>query len=925
MKAVLESLIARAPHTVAVSRIVDDVWGEHPPNSAPTQVYGYVRGLRTRLGDPEGALLRTSADGYQLAIGAGDTDASLFEAGVEEGLAAYRAGSHDEAAAALDAALSLWRGDPFASAANGERGRILADRLAGLWMSATECRLQIEIDGGRHEPVVERIQALAAQHPLRESVRRQLLVALYRSGRLAEALHEYERLRHTLADELGTDPSVATRALHQQLLDGTLPALSAQPVAPVAHSGARVEGPLGSDTPAEPIRQLPPGIPDFTGRAAEVQELLDLLTPSDVDAPTVIVVHGAPGTGKSTLALHVARRVRERFPDAQFHLDLAGTAPQARDAGELLASMLHTLGQFGALPDTVEARAALMRSHLGERRTLLVLDDAASAHQVQPLLPPQGHSAVIVTSRHLLTDLPGAHHVHLGLLDPRDAEELMRRIVGEPRTALEPDEPRTIAELCGYLPLSIRIAGGKLLGRPTWPLKALSQRLADESRRLAELSLGDLDVRASVDLTLRSLPEDMVLGFDLLGLLGPCDQPGWVLSALLGGPEHDDVMERLVDANLVQLVSYDAVGQPRYRMHDLLRTYATQRAKAHGEQTCRSAVERLLSGWVQLVDQARSQRPPSLFDPLPDLVSQAPDAWALPTSLAEGLVEDTTAWLRAERRTLLEAMGLARDWRLARSCHRLATSLSPLHDEEALYDDWAACHEIALACEGQSPLALASLWRGLGQSLIYPNELARARDHLERALDLFTEHGHDLGAALTLTGLATVHRHQGRLDLAEACLRSALPTVVESGDAPKEALLRGALGRILVAQERLEEARPWLAGALRLSREIGDVHREGVVLRDLGELHHRLGQTGEALRDLERALATFSELRDERCIAYTLLQFGTIHVDLRDHERAAATLARAAAIFRRNHVAAKERLCLSLLDQVELVAAVPGP
>ncbi|CAN7542445.1 BTAD domain-containing putative transcriptional regulator [Terrabacter sp. LjRoot27] len=922
MSAVLECLIARAPHVVTVPGIIDEVWGESPTSSAPTQVYGYVRGLRTRLGDTHGALIRTCGDGYRLVTGPGDVDAALFGARVDEGLAAFRAGSHDEAAAALDSALALWRGEPLPGA-TGEQARMLADRLTGRWMTATECRLQIEIDAGRHEAVVEHVQDLVARHPLREHLRRQLLVSLYRSGRLAEALHEYDRLRRTLAEELGTDPSAETQAVHQQILAGTLPpGTAAHRVGPRAT--ARAESPIDDDQKELPIRQLPPGIPDFTGRAREVEEMLDLFSATDVDAPTVVVVHGAPGTGKSTLALHVARRVRDRFPDAQFHLDLAGTATQPRDPAELLAAMLHALGQLGRpLPDTVEARAALMRSHLGERRTLVVLDDAASAQQVQALLPPHGHSAVIVTSRHLLTDLPGAHHVHLGLLDPRDAEEMMCRIVGGARTALEPHESRTIVELCGYLPLSIRIASGKLLGRPTWPLKAMRQRLADESRRLAELSLGDLDVRASVDLSLRSLPDDVVRGHDLLGLLGSCDQPGWVLSALLGQPAQDDVMERLVDANLVQLVSYDSVGQPRYRMHDLLRSYARQRATARGEDVCRAAVRRLLSGWTALVDEARSARPPSLFDPFLEPLAGAGDAWRLPVSEARGLVEDTPAWLLAERRALLDALGLARDWGLGEESHDLATSLSPLYDEQALYDDWTASHEVALACEGHSPLARASLWRGLAQSLIYSDELTRARQHLQRALDLFRQEGHDLGAALTLAGLATVHRHQGRLDLAEGCLRAALPTVLESGDAPKEALLRGSLGRILVAQNRLEEARPWFAAALRLARAIGDVHREGVVLRDLGELHHRLGQTGEALRDLEHALATFTELRDERCIAYTLLQLGRIHVDLLDRDRATTTLVRAARIFRRNHVATSEQLCQALLHQAADLTTVP--
>lgn len=251
----------------------------------------------------------------------------------------------------------------------------------------------------------------------------------------------------------------------------------------------------------------------------------------------------------------------DRFPDAQLLLDLARTSDQPRPPADLLADVLRSLGVLARpLPERADARAALMRSLLADRRTVLLLDDARSIEQVRPLLPPNGRSAVIVTTRCSLTDLPGARHVELGTLAPHEAYELLSHFIGAERIAREPQEARAIVRSCGHLPLTIRIAGSKLLGRSSWPLEVLRRRLDDESHRLSGFKLGDLDVRASVDLSLRSLPDDAVRGFDLLGLLGllgPHDPPGWVLAPLLDRADAEDVLDVLVDANLVRLLGPD--------------------------------------------------------------------------------------------------------------------------------------------------------------------------------------------------------------------------------------------------------------------------------------------------------------------------------------------------------------------------------
>lgn len=897
-RAVLGRLVAQAPDLVRTDQLIDEVWAGAPPKTAPTQIHGYVMRLRRLLDDAGALMVVTSSRGYRLVADPDDIDASVFETSVREGVAVLRRGDAERGARVLGDALTLWRGTPFADIVPTDMVRAKAERLRELRLSAIEARFDAELACGREAAVIGELRAQIAEHPLREQFWRQLMVALYHMGRQAEALHEYQRLRAVLVEELGAEPSTVVQTVHEQILDGTLPPRTA---------------PVTAGQAASTVRQLPAAIPDFTGRKALTDSLVRYLSRAESgDAPAVAVVHGGPGTGKSTLALRATHLVADTFPDAHLYLDLAGTSGQPRQPSELLAEILRFLGIDGQnLPAGVEARSALLRSHLAESRTVFVLDDASSASQVRSLLPPNGRSAVVVTSRHLLTDLPGARHFELGTLEPAEAYELFARIVGADRVADEPDEAREIVGYCGYLPLSIRIAGGKLLGRKSWTLDVLRGRLADESMRLAELKLGDLDVRASVDLSLRSLPDDVTTAFGLLGLLGPHDFPCWVVSALLGRESADDVLDVLVDANLVQLVSSDRAGQPRYRLHDLLRVYAAERSG--DRESCRAAVRRLLGAWLDLVARAQRRRPPSLFEP----VSDEPPEWTLPASVADRTVRDPLTWFDAERQLLSGMLRLAADWQVGDLCRALAAALVPYYDDRAMYDDWLASHELALGVPGDGELGRAVLLRGLAQVQIYREELAEAAANMERSLGIFRSLGHELGAGLAAAGMATIDQHRGRFDASLRYVRLSLDAFVKVKDRAKEAQLRCAAGRLLVAQNRLGDARTWFDQALEISQEEGDVHREAVVLREVSQMRHRSGQSRLALRDLDRALGIFTELQDDRCVAYTLLRTGEIHVALHERDKAEVSLHRAAEIFRRNGNRHSELDCRQLLGALD--------
>lgn len=874
----LATLLVRAHQVLSVDEIVHELWGDRPPKTATTQVHGYVLRLRKLLDDRDGRVLTTVAPGYRLVLGPADTDLQAFEAAVERG----------EFAGALE----LWRDTAFADVPPSATVAAEVARLTERRLAALDARVVVDLAAGRHTALVGELSQLVEEHPLHERFWQHLMLAQHGSGRQAEALRTYQRVRAVLVDELGVEPGAELRELHQRILTGEHP----RPAAVVP-----------------PVCQLPADIPDFTGRRTQLDTLTTVLTDRSAgQPPPVAVISGGPGIGKSTLALHAARAAAQGFPDGQVYLDLAGTAPRPRDPAALLAEVLHALGVTGAaVPDGVGPRAALYRSLLAERRMLLVLDDAATTGQVRPLQPPTGACAAIITSRAVLTGLPGARHVELDVLDPADAHELFTRIVGADRVAREPDHAAAILDACGYLPLAIRIAGGKLVGRPGWSLRVLRERLEDESRRLSELRLGDLEVRASFDMSLHHLGPDAVRALRLLGLVGAQTVPGWVLGPLLGRDHADDELDALVDANLLRVVTTDANGEARYRLHDLVRAYAVAGAEEIPLPQRRAAVGRLLAAWLDLASRVAAALPPSLFRPSCGTAARR----RVSRGVERRAVADPVGWFYAERATLLGAVQLAAEWELAAEAWELAAVVVPHQDQHSRYEDWRRGHEIALAAVRQAGdrLGEAVLLRGLAQVQIYRDLLPAARANMTRAVELFREVGDKLGEGLAVAGLGTVHRVLGQYEDALARAREALDLVAAAGDRNTEAQLMSAIGAMHLARGANAEARTWFDDALVLSRSAGDTHREAVVLREMTDLV----PPGEALSQLCRALDIFTALADHRCVAYTLVRAGELHLRLGDRAAAVSTLERAADIFHRNGSRLDEARCWELLGDVE--------
>ena len=581
---VLAALLLHANQVVPAGWLVEQLWGTQPPATARKTLQSLVLRLRRAL--PPGTLL-TREPGYLLRVEADQLDLSCFQQLVGEAATAAAEGDSGRAAQRLREALALWRGPALAGVDSDALQQTEVPRLEELRLGALEARVDAELRLGRHAELVGELRALVAEHPLRERFWEQLMLALYRAGRQAEALDAYRQLRRRLVEELGIEPSPPVQRLQREILNAA-PGLALADTTASPAEGARARP--GQGMAAVVPRQLPPDAASFTGRERELERLCELLSGGGQrGAVPIVALDGAAGVGKSAVAARAAHQLAGQFPDGQLYADLQGATPGLAPLPplEVLSRFLRAFGVDGQrLPVNVEEAAALFRSLAAGRRLLLVLDNAATAEQVRPLLPASPSCAVLVTSRQLLSGIHGAEHLHLDVLPADEAVRLLGHLAGPERIAAEPEAAVALAQLCGYLPLALRIAGARLAARPAWPVRALVERLADERRRLDELSLGDLAVRTSLQVSYHALDPQVARLFRLLGLLDGPDVGVPVVAALLDQPVEatEAALERLVDARLLE-----SLAPGRYRFHDLLRLFARERAAAEEPPPARAA------------------------------------------------------------------------------------------------------------------------------------------------------------------------------------------------------------------------------------------------------------------------------------------------------------------------------------------------
>lgn len=675
-RALLAVLLARRGQLVSIDQLVEEIWGQEPPAHARKLVSLYVLRLRRLLADPAGGLLVTRSPGYLLRCGAGEVDAGVFETMLAAGRRELSAGRAGPAAGTLSAAAGLWRGAALADVPQGPLLGAEAARLGELRLQATQLRIEADLGCGREDSAVAELRALVTEHRLQEGLWGLLIRALAGVGRRAEAEEAYAQARQVIGEELGAEPGRDLRELHRMLLAGEdlKPSATAEAAATSA-GGNGLDGPSAMPGPvaalAEPVCQLPPDVADFTGRSEECAGLAEVIAPAEGRiAVPVAVVSGQPGVGKTALALHVAHRLRGMFPDGQLFVALAGASPRPRQAGEVLGEMLQALGVAPAwVPDATEQRAALFRSRLAGRAVLVVADDAASSAQVLPLLPGTAGCAVIVTSRTRLAGLGGARLFLLDCLGHDEAVEMLGRIADPRRVAAEPRAAAALVAACGQLPLALRIAGARLAARPSLPVAKVASLIGDERRRLDELAIGELAVRARIAPSYAALDERAQRAFRRLGLLGPHDFAPWVTAALLAEADAGDVIDVLEGNSLLTPTGVDATGEVRYRMHGLLRDYAAELAAGEPREDIAAALDRMLAGYTELAYLACQQLPSLASSPPP---GRHHGAAVVAEDVAARLTARPLAWFTCERLNLLTATEFAR----ASGRHQLAARLA---------------------------------------------------------------------------------------------------------------------------------------------------------------------------------------------------------------------------------------------------------
>jgi DNA-binding SARP family transcriptional activator len=867
---VIATLLLSANRVVTMDRLLEAIYGEDLPPTCRAQAQISISSLRRLFARHSSeAIISTYANGYVIKVEEGQLDAGRFEQLVTAARAARDSGQPDRAVAGYRDGLRLWRGPAF-DGIESQLVRAAASRLDELRITTNEDRLKLELDLGRHHELVGELTELIEEYPLREQLRGHLMLALYRCDRTAEALQVYRQARRTMIDELGIEPGDRLQQLEHAILTSD-PALD-PPAKPVR---------------IQPVKQapslLPADIADFTGRAEETERIRAHLVPADGDAARlavpVAVVTGKGGVGKTSLAVHASHGVAQQFPDGQLFADLHGTSHPVSPM-QVLHRFLRALGVPGAqIPDGLDERAEMYRNLIADQKILVVLDDALCESQVSPLLPGSGAAAVIITSRGMLAGLAGAVHFEANVFDADKSLALLSRIVGGARVAGQTKMAEAVAEYCGHLPLALRIAGARLSQRPHWTVEHLVERLADETRRLDELSHGDMGIRASISLSYDSASEQARRLFRRLALLDLPVFSGWLSAALLDQPvdSAEDVLDDLVGVQLIETTGTGTGVHSQYRFHDLIRVFARERLAAEESVAERTAaLERALGALLYLAEEARSRYYGGAC------VQLRNDAlhWPLPGRLVEQLITDPMAWYERERAALLLGVRQAAKAGFVELCWSLAFSAIALYESRIYIQDWQETQDIALAAtrKAQHVRGQAAILFSIGSLHLVQQRLDSARQEFTTAADLFSATGDNQGLALVLSHIACLDRLNGRLDDATDRYEQALAILNETASQVTVAFTLRNLAQVKLELNEHDAAKALLTDALRLVQATQCGRVEAQVLHRLGETHLLTGDLASAVAAYGLALAKTRELGDSVGEAYVLQGMGVAKI-----------------------------------------------
>ena len=901
LRALLALLTLSANRVVSESALIEGLWRDAVARPRESNLHAQVYQLRKRLmamePERESPRLVTRPPGYQLMLSPTESDLALFAALASRGRDAARSGDPGAAASVLGQALALWRGPALADIAD------MTDRLAVEAAALDEQRLAVQADyadaaleAGRHAELTIELAGLVAQHPLRERLRGQLMLALYRSGMQAAALACYQEGWQVLTDELGVEPGRELKDLQDKILHAD-PSLAAPPTALRARRG-----------PVIP-RQLPAGVRHFVGREPELNQL-DTLLSQDVPGGTVVItaISGTGGIGKTALALRWSHAVAGEFPDGQLYVNLRGYDPGGIPlmSAEAVRGFLEALGVPPTeVPESADAQAALYRTMLADRQVLILLDNARDPDHVRPLLPASPGCLVIVTSRSALTGLSitdGAVTIPLGLVSETEAEALLAARLGPDRLLADPAATAQLISLCARLPLALAITAARAAANPKVPLASFAAQMSSEHDRLDAFDIGDptTSVRAVFSWSVSQLSAAAARLFRLLGLHPGPDFTAAAAASLAGlpAPEAHRLLAELARASLI-----DQHVPGRYAFHDLLRTYAgEQAARSESPTSRRRAVRRLLDHYLYTARPAGAL----IFAedlPLPELAPLADPAvsperaettlgaigWfqaehqvlIAATALAESSGADGYAWqIPCTMTEYFRAVGRTRDWaslddvalaaatrlRKDAALGRVYFSIGTRSRITGAYDDaigylrQSMSHFLAsedLAAQASVHLALSSVYRSRRELLPQgiPDDVGAALSHASEALEWFYSAGDRTGEARALADLSNHYLALGELQTAKEYSSSALALNVDIGHMTGQVDSLDTLGRIHADLGRCEQAISYFLDALSTCSQAGIPVRPPHILESLGDVYLANG-------DADAARAIWQELID---------------------------------------------------------------
>jgi DNA-binding SARP family transcriptional activator/tetratricopeptide (TPR) repeat protein len=872
-RALLAALLLNANRVVPVGKLAETLWGSAPPPSARVCVQNYVGRLRKTLGEEGHSRIGTQPHGYVINISAGELDMTRFEGLLGTARQAARDGSWESAAAQACAALALWRGEPLADVESELLAAREAPRLTELRLQALETRIDAELHLGRPGEVIGELRQLAGTQPLRERLHALLMLALYRDSRQAEALAAYRQARQVLVEELGTEPGAELQQLHRQILAADPALTRTGPPTPAATAAA----------PAGPApRQLPAAMAGFTGRAAELAALTEMLDDVGAGAPGTVVISaigGTAGVGKTALAMHWAHRAAARFGDGQLHVNLRGFDPSGDPAtpAEAIRGFLDALGlPPERIPPGPEVQEGLYRSLLADKRMLIVLDNARDEEQVRPLLPASPGSLVLVTSRSQLGGLAaadGARLISLDVLGHAEAVQLLTARLGAARAAAEPGAVDRIASLCARLPLALAVAAARAAARPGFALAALAAELADAAGRLDALDSGDpgSSVRAVFSWSTGQLSPAAARMFRLLGV-HPGPDITVPAAASLAATAEADASRLLRELARAHLITEHLPG--RYAFHDLLRAYAAEQARQTDSDTCRyEAVGRVLDHYLHTAAYAARLLAPAM----------EPVALALPRpGVAAGRPGDrgqALAWFEAEHKVLLTAVSLAARSGFDSHAWQLPWAMTHFLQARGHWQEWAATQRIAVhaATRLGDTAARAVSGRLLANACTDLGDHDEALGHYASSLTLYQRLGNRLGEAKTQHSLGFAAGRQGRYADALGHTQQALRLYQATGDKANEAEALNNVGWYHGALGDYQQAGAFCRQALTLSAEAGNRWIEGHAWDSVGYAEHHLGNLAEAAACYQRALSLERESGDRFSEADTLTHLGDTH------------------------------------------------